>query len=230
MLGVIDLRAGRAVRAIGGRRRFYRPVVMPDAQVGDPRALANLYLRHGATGLYVADLDGILLRRPTWKVLEELMALPCPIWLDLGLRGIEDWRAGFVRLPRNGLVWIAATETVGSAVDWEQWTRYAPTDQLAVGVDIRARHLTGTRIDPRSVVKRATQAGIRRFVVLDLAAVGGRRGPVAAPWCRALQQLAPTATFASGGGVRNRSDLHLLSRSGCQYVLAATALLEGQLR
>ena len=62
VVGVIDLKQGRAVHAVAGRRDQYQPVQIqsqPPADWGDPIRLVDLYLRLGIRRLYLADLDAI---------------------------------------------------------------------------------------------------------------------------------------------------------------------------
>ena len=65
LVGVIDLMGGVAVRAVGGRRDEYRPVVGRLCDSPDPLEIANAYREsYGIDTLYVADLDAILGRPP----------------------------------------------------------------------------------------------------------------------------------------------------------------------
>ena len=81
----------------------------------------------------------------------------------------------------------------------------------------------GQRPDPR-----AWAAGIRSFIVLDLARVGARAGPETEP-ARRLRARLPDAEIVLGGGVRGRDDLLALAAGGYQAALVGTALHTGVL-
>jgi len=119
---VVDLRAGRAVHALAGRRESYRPVqavagspIVP----GDALALARAYMdRLGLTELYAADLDAILGRlrvqpdasarlaevpdgdRARAKagrtsqdaIVAAVASLGVPLWLDAGVSSVDHAR------------------------------------------------------------------------------------------------------------------------------------------
>jgi phosphoribosylformimino-5-aminoimidazole carboxamide ribotide isomerase len=227
VLGVIDLKGGVAVHAVAGQRRHYRPLQLPaKATAGDPQALAQHYLNCGVSGLYVADLDGILRYRPSWSALQKLAEFPLQLWIDVGLREPADLTHATRQLARIAQVtWIVATETCREHHGWREWARAATPGQLALGLDVRAGRLVGSRKAPSDVVEQASAAGVQRFVVLDLASVGGARGPIVGPLCRQVRRLVPQATIVSGGGVRNPLDRLKLQRNGCDLVMMATALL-----
>src|SRR5688572_33321290 len=87
LIGVVDLKAGRAVHARGGARERYLPVeTIAGSRIdGDPLALAHVYVeRFGLTTIYVADLDAIARERMNTEVLEGLAAI-APPWVDAGI-------------------------------------------------------------------------------------------------------------------------------------------------
>src|SRR5262245_61106905 len=88
---VLDLKAGRVVRGVGGRRDEYRPVVSRLTASPAPRDVAAAFLdRLGLRELYVADLDAIASAPPALGVFAELLRLGCSLWVDAGLRAAAD--------------------------------------------------------------------------------------------------------------------------------------------
>jgi phosphoribosylformimino-5-aminoimidazole carboxamide ribotide isomerase len=75
----------------------------------------------------------------------------------------------------------------------------------------------------------AWEAGIRTFIVLDLARVGGGGG-VDTRVALALRQVLPGAEIIVGGGLRDGADLAEMSRQGFDGVLVATALHTGAIQ
>src|SRR5437016_8035284 len=88
VIPVLDLKAGQAVRAVGGDRAHYRPVhsVLHDAP--DPIGLARAYRdRLGLADLYLADLDAIAGSPPASALFRALADLGLHLWVDAGVRG-----------------------------------------------------------------------------------------------------------------------------------------------
>src|SRR5688572_16168207 len=99
VIGVIDIRRGRAVHARAGDRATYQPVASVGSlplEPGNARALAESYVeRLGVTELYVADLDAILQDEPGAQTgsasqISAVASLGVPLWLDSGISSISD--------------------------------------------------------------------------------------------------------------------------------------------
>ena len=90
IVGVIDVRDGRAVHARGGRRDAYAPVgVAAGERVdGDAVALARAYVDVlGVRELYLADLDAIErgIGAMNVSLVACVAALGAPVWVDAGV-------------------------------------------------------------------------------------------------------------------------------------------------
>ena len=222
LIPVLDLRAGRAVRAVGGRRAEYTPFA------ADPLTLAReLVERAGATTMYVADLDAIqgvgtnLTLWETWP-----RELGVRVVVDAGLRGVAEVAA----FP-DGVVPILASETL---TDFDGTIR-RPT---VFSVDASAGQLLGPWqawrgvSGPGDVVGMAVAGqavtGAFAVILLDLARVGERGGP--ADNVAAVRAALPShVELWVGGGVRGREDLRRLGELGVEGVLVSTALHDGRL-
>jgi uncharacterized protein related to proFAR isomerase len=94
LIGVVDLKAGRAVRARGGARARYAPLDATGGVAidGDPLALARAYvIAFGLTSVYAADLDAIAGGEVDEEVLGALAAI-APLWVDAGISSVERAR------------------------------------------------------------------------------------------------------------------------------------------
>src|SRR4051794_23384809 len=91
LIPVLDLKEGRIVRAVGGRRSEYRPIVsclVATAVPGDvAAALASVY---HPRELYVADLDAIGGASPAVAVYEEIRQPKTALWVDAGVKEVRD--------------------------------------------------------------------------------------------------------------------------------------------
>ena len=126
----------------------------------------------------------------------------------------------------------AATGGAGTAPAGERRAAAAPRRASAVlSLDLRDGRLLGggpevAGRDPGSLAELAWTAGVRAFIVLDLARVGSGEG-VATDAARDLRRRLPGAEIAVGGGVRHPDDLRALARAGFDAALVATALHTG---
>src|SRR4051812_31777202 len=87
LIPVLDVMGGRVVRAVGGRREDYQPILCPFS--GSPKAfdIASAVLQRARTQeLYIADLDAITGEAavsPAVRAIVEMWRVPT--WLDAGI-------------------------------------------------------------------------------------------------------------------------------------------------
>ena len=223
LIPVLDLCAGRAVRAVGGRRAEYA------AFDADPLALAReLVGRAGATTLYVADLDaiqGVGSNRTLWETWPRELGVR--VVVDAGLRSVAD-----VEVFPVGVVPILASETLTDL----NGTVRRPT---VFSVDASVGQLLGPWwlwpgvAGSRDVVGLAVAgqavSGAFAVILLDLARVGERGGPAEGDVATARAALPGGVQLWVGGGVRGREDVRRLGELGVEGVLVSTALHDGRL-
>ena len=231
IIGVIDLRGGRAVHARGGIRAEYRPVTsvagraIPD---GDPVALARRYIELGVRQLYVADLDAITGGTPQHATVASVLACGVPLWLDAGVSSPNQARDA-AALPLATLIVgletlpsFATLADICSAVD----AHVAFSLDLRDGVPLGAATAgTGT---PEDLAAAAVAAGAQAVIVLDLARVGCGAG-LDLLLVERIREAVPEVTLAAGGGIRDHSDLASLAAIGVDAALVGTAVLSGRL-
>ena len=247
VIAVLDLLAGRAVHARGGRRESYLPVravAGVPIEPGDARSLAQAYVDNfGVTSLYVADLDAILnqLRNVRAKfnsqtaIVRELVALGVPIWLDAGVACPDDAQ----RVLELGVARVVVgLETLPSYEALEQICNTAGSDRVAFSLDLRdgmpvaSLKSEGSNLQlggaACGAAARAGSAGVDAMIVLDLARVGSGAGPDLELIAN-VRKVAPLLTLVAGGGIRGPEDLWRLAEIGCDGALVATAILDGHL-
>lgn len=230
---VLDLRGGLAVHARGGAREGYRPVRSRLDPGSDPLDLAHAYRdRLGLDALYVADLDAIAGAPPDTPLYRRLANLGLELWVDAG--ALDARRLGELRASGVARV-IAATETLAGPAGLADLAATADPDTLIFGLDLRAgRPIVAPWAgwpsnDPLVLVGSAWEAGLRRFVVLDLARVGAGGGVSGLDLAAALVRAFPGAEVAVGGGVAGPGDLRDAEAAGATAVLVGSALHDGRL-
>jgi phosphoribosylformimino-5-aminoimidazole carboxamide ribotide isomerase len=228
LIGVIDLRAGLAVHARGGRRDRYEPVA---AVHGDAVALASHdTTRLGVPSLYVADLDAIECGAPQDALVGRIVAIGAPVWLDRGVRSVDDCRHAIEVGPARIVVGL---ETLPSFPVLDAICRDIGRERVALSLDLRdglplvadESTIDASVID---IAQRAMDAGVGAVIVLDVARVGMNTG-VDVDLVAQIRRATPGLPLFAGGGVRDWNDVVSLANAGCTGALVATALQTGAL-
>jgi phosphoribosylformimino-5-aminoimidazole carboxamide ribotide isomerase len=230
VIPVLDLKGGQAVHAIRGQREGYGPVRSVLAASADPLDLGRgLVTRLGARECYVADLDAIAGLADHGPVIRALAGLGLGVWLDAGIAtAAEAERARGLGVARI----IIGTETLRDPRELSAIVESLDgRPSCVLSLDLRDGRLLGggpeiTQLGLGALVALAWKAGIRSFIVLDLARVGSGEGPQLGA-ARELRRAFPEAELVIGGGVRDSADLSALADEGFQAALVATALHRG---
>jgi phosphoribosylformimino-5-aminoimidazole carboxamide ribotide isomerase len=234
VVGVIDLKDGRAVHAVEGRREAYQPVARAGAEHvdGDALTLGRVYRdAFGLDELYVADLDALAGRAPQRDVVGGLVSAGGSVWLDAGVRSLDEAHAALGTGVRRLVVGL---ETLP---DYDVLAAICAAfggRRVVLSLDLREGRLLcspGSPIaaDPIArVAARAWGAGVETLVVLDVSRVGGRTGPAFGE-IGIVRDAVPDAAVYAGGGVRSVGDLRELQRAGATGALVASALHDGRL-
>lgn len=229
---VLDVMNGQVVRGVGGRRAEYRPIISRLVNSAEPLTVARAFRTHfDLKTLYLADLDALMGKPPQWQVYHCLIAAGFDLWVDAGVKSIEEAQSLF-DVGVNTVV--AGLETLPSpAVLAELLPRFDPA-QMVFSLDLKAGRPLTTQTawekDAWSVARQAYEAGVRRMLVLDLAQVGIGGGVGTETLCGRIKAAWPDVALAAGGGVRGPEDLRRLEQVGVDIVLAASALHDGRLR
>jgi phosphoribosylformimino-5-aminoimidazole carboxamide ribotide isomerase len=229
IIGVIDLKDGRAVHARGGRRDEYAPVSQAAGTIinGDAVKLAGVYLdAFGLTDIYVADLDAIASAAPNDGIVQSICRLGGNVIVDSGVATLDEAR----RVAAAGAhEVIVGLETLPSFDVLRDICRhYSVTFSLDLrnGIPMNGAELMGA--SPEDLAREAVATGAKAIIVLDVARVGGTAGPDTEMITR-IRRVVTGAGLLAGGAVRGLDDLKLLTRIGCDGALMATALHDGRL-
>ena len=236
ILGVLDLKQGKAVHARRGPREAYAAITrLGSASIppGDALALARGYGRDfGIRELYVADLDAILHKESQRHLVKALVDLDLPVWLDAGITCLDQAKAAMdlgvehLVVGLETLTSFAALAGICEALGGE---RVAFSLDLDAGTPMTAFGVAADRDAPAALARRGAQAGAGSLILLDLARIGTSKGPDFV-MIEQVRGAVPDLELLVGGGIRDMRDLVRLDALGCDGVLVATALQDGRLR
>ena len=249
VIGVIDLAAGRAVRARAGMRETYQAVqdfAGEPIDPGDALALARAYVERGdISELYVADLDAIAAALadiraddrigaagPHDALVAAVATMGAPLWLDAGVSS-PDRACHAVALGAAHV--IVGLETLPSYDALKRTCAAVGGDRVAFSLDLRhGEPMLASRgippgEPPQRLAARAVDMGAGAVIVLDVARVGTGAG-LDLTVIERVRRSTPGVTLLAGGGVRGLADLRRLADAGCDAALVATALQTGALQ
>jgi phosphoribosylformimino-5-aminoimidazole carboxamide ribotide isomerase len=237
IVGVIDVRGGRAVHAVGGRRAEYAPVTTAaGVRVdGDARMLAHVYVNDiGTPELYVADLDAIEggIGVSNDDVVAAVAGIGVPVWLDAGASNVDAARAA---IDLGASTVVIGLETLSSFDALAAINAAVGPRHVAFSIDLREGkpivppNATHGAWSVTTIAERAAAARVASIIVLDLARVGTRSG-IDVALMRSVRQAVPGVALFVGGGVRSEADVDALRDVGCDGALVGTALLSGAVR
>lgn len=229
---VIDVMGGQVVRAVGGRRELYQPLVSHITHSTDPAVVAAAILKLlGVNELYVADIDGLMGHRPRLGWIAGLTGRGVRVMVDAGVKQAADARA----VAETGADVVAGTETLEGLNELNQLVNTFGPDRVVLSVDLRNGLVVGSEAawgmdpNPVEVVRQGIGVGARRVIVLELARVGTGIGPGTVGLCKDVRAAFPDLELIAGGGVRDRADVAALATAGSDGVLVASAIHDGNL-
>jgi HisA/HisF family protein len=230
LIPVIDLMHGQVVRAMGGQRSTYRPIVSRLCPGSDPVTVARVLCAHcAAEQLYVADLDALMGGPVQVEVLRALLqAQPdVDLWVDAGFgdaADAEDLRNQLGPLA-DRLVPVFGSESLRSPEALHRC--FGVSQPWRGGAVLSLDRRGGERLDPAGCWD-AVALWPQRVIVMTLERVGSGAGPDL-DTLRELRDRAPQATLVGAGGIRDEADLARAEDAGASAWLVASALHDGRL-
>jgi len=235
VIGVIDLRHGRAVHARAGRRDQYQPVraVAGTTIDGDAVGLVRAYVDLlGVTEVYLADLDALAGGSPNDPVITAVAATGAPVLLDTGVNSVDAARQV---IALGAACVVVALETLPDFGRLRDICRVIGGEHVAFSLDLRngepmlaAGSGIAATVAPEMLAAQAASAGAGSVIVIDLARVGTGIG-LEIELIGRVRDAAPGLTLLAGGGVCRVDDLASLADVGCDGALVATALHDGRI-
>ncbi|MEM2739502.1 MAG: HisA/HisF-related TIM barrel protein [Candidatus Bathyarchaeia archaeon] len=219
---VIDVMNGLAVHAVRGERKKYKPLESLICRSTDPMEVASIFSRIGFSHIYVADLDAILCKTPSWNLYSKLKSVARHLMLDSGIRSYREC----VKLLDLGIDYaVVGSETYESMEELKSILE-TYSDRVVVSVDLMNRQILSPirsvrKLPVEEYLRILNGFGLRSAIVLELSRVGSGLG-VDIDMIRGLTSLVDRLYV--GGGVRSIEDIDVLRESGVYGVLIATAL------
>ena len=227
----IDLRGGQCVRLLYGD--FSRETVYDV----EPQALAARYRMLGARWLHVVDLDGARDGAVANRdAIIEMAKIPkLSLQVGGGVRNLatvdELLSAGVARV-------VVGSAAIEKPVEVGTWMRVFGKARVCLALDVRVdagdlmvqtRGWTqATEITLWHAVEQFLPSGLQHVLCTDVGRDGALAGPNTDLYKQCLSRY-PKIKWQASGGIRNVSDLELLSGMGMAAAISGRALLEGHM-
>ena len=232
IIPVIDIRNGVAVRAVAGERGRYQPVSSRLTDSIEPaEVLHALRQEFHCDVCYVADLDAIERGSRNRCTLAEMARTGVRLIVDAGVLTVEDAE----ELQESGASQIVlASESLPRLETLQEFVDVFGSQSLVFSVDLKHGQLRTADAQwsaksPQDLMAYVVSIGIKRLIVLDLAAVGTGNGIPTLSLCQHAKHQWPDLQIISGGGVHSRTCLVAAQAAGLDGLLIASALHDGRL-
>jgi len=228
VIPAIDLRGGRCVRLMQGRKSDV--TVYND----DPVAVAKEFAAAGAKMIHVVDLDGAFSEAdsPNRAVVERILeTVDVPIEFGGGVRSLEDARV----LADQGVARIVLGTVAAESPDALHGFVKRFSSKICVGIDARDGRVmsrgweTANAVNAVDLARTVAECGVERIIYTDIARDGTLVGPNVEQTV-AVARAANVRVTASGG-VSSLDDIRQLRDADdprLDSVIVGKALYEGK--
>ncbi|MFW5794771.1 MAG: HisA/HisF-related TIM barrel protein [Bacillota bacterium] len=234
VVGVIDIKDGKVVQAKAGERDEYAEIesriVKGDSKTPLSTAAA-FYNKLGIRKLYIADLDAIMSSNQKNNIaqIKEIKKefSDLEIILDAGFN--KDF------LPKRYLdefldYAVIATESLNDLELLEDLQKHR--NNIIISIDLKNKKIihnieAWNNKNIYQVINQIKNMGFRKYIILDLAAVGTASG--IADYILEVKNNFLDLEFITGGGVKDYRDIKALKKHKFSGVLIATAFHNGSL-
>ena len=241
VIPVLDIMIGRVVWAQKGQRHKYRPLDSKLIADSDPTSVAKaVFNQTGCRWLYVADIDSFAGANPNWSVFESLIQAGFKLLIDADWtapRRLEKAIATFTGSQNVKL--IISTETLESVQQFDIFERLLENNiDACFSIDMQGDQVIAktpaiATLSPLQLAHEAYRKGVRNLILLDLETVGTGEGIQSdhsifnrQAFLTEIANELEDVKLISGGGVGDHSDCQAFLSSGCQHVLAASAIFD----
>jgi phosphoribosylformimino-5-aminoimidazole carboxamide ribotide isomerase len=232
MIPVLDIKQGKVVRGIAGRRREYLPIVSRLTPSAEPVGVAmDMKSVLGVDHFYLADLDAIEGAPPSVDLYQTLSQHGIRLWVDAGI--IDEIHLSEVDHP-SVAGWVIGLETLASVDALSRLMEQFGADRIIFSLDLKqgvplARSAFWKGWSAARIGERVLALGVRQMIILDLSCVGMDSGWGGGDHLAEWSSRYPAVDFFVAGGVRDIADLKAASSMGAAGALVASALHDGKI-
>jgi phosphoribosylformimino-5-aminoimidazole carboxamide ribotide isomerase len=235
VIPVLDLKAGRAVHAVAGRRDYYQPIHSILHATSEPAFLARAFGEIlGLESLYLADLDAIGGLRPSVAIYRQIVSSGLHLIVDAGVRDVTSL-GPLLELDGTRYTIVAGLETIRGPRELRGIVERAGPERVIFSLDLfdgrpRIAVPGAWRSElPRDLAREAIHHGASHILLLDLARVGTGRGVGMADLLARIRELHPAVRISVGGGISGIDEVRALRNDGAASVLVGSALHNGRI-
>ena len=228
VIPAIDLRQGQVVRLTQGD--YAKQTTFSD----DPIAVADGFVKAGATRIHIVDLDGALDGHPVQAALcaRVAEAAPVPIEVGGGFRNADHVTAALEAGIDRVVLGTAAVEDPSMVA---KLVEQHGAERIVVGLDARDGMVAvsgwteTTGVAATELMSQMHALGVRRFIYTDIA----RDGMLSSPNFEALAEMVAHAEKLGGaaiiasGGIGDADHLRTLAESGVEGAIVGSAIYRG---
>ena len=230
VIPAIDLRSGRCVRLMQGRKSDV--TVYND----DPVAVAREFAAAGAEMIHVVDLDGAFSETgsPNRAVVRRILeTVDVPVEFGGGVRSLEDAQL----LCNEGVARVVLGTVAAESPDSLKEFVARFSSKICVGIDARDGRVmsrgweTATSLEAVDLARSVAACGVERIIYTDIARDGALVGPNVEQTL-AVMRAANVRVTASGGvsGLDDIKRLRDTDDSRLDSVIVGKALYEGKFK
>ncbi|MHA1272415.1 MAG: HisA/HisF-related TIM barrel protein [Promethearchaeota archaeon] len=231
IIPVIDIKNSIVVHAIKGERAKYCPLKSQLISTHDPLELALFFKNQmGFSELYIADLDGIINKKPNIKIISKILNNSnIKLMLDPGISEIKDFSI-YLNLNLNKI--ILGIETIKNLKIIENALDELSNSKIIISIDmykgiILSKSDIISKLNPIDLVRDLNEIGVNEIILLDLFRVGQKCGGIPQLFLKIRDNF--NGDILIGGGIKNIQDIELIYRNNFSGVLIATALHDGSI-
>ncbi|MGR9046535.1 MAG: HisA/HisF-related TIM barrel protein [Gammaproteobacteria bacterium] len=219
IIPVIDLKNGHVVRAVQGNRAQYQPIHSPLCQSSAIKDVIEAFLNlYPFRAIYIADINALTGTGHHFDQISEVLARypALDFWLDAGFTDYPEQYAAYANcipiiasevLHKNALMHL--NDLKG---------RYILSLDFLGDTPLGAEEVfLNPRVWPDTVI------------IMTLSQVGSNLGPDFQKLTDYRRRFGDKE-FVAAGGIRNRTDLTYLKKTGIRHALIASALHSGAIR
>lgn len=230
VIPVIDVLNNKAVHAVQGKRKEYKPLKSILTNSVDPFIVAKTFETLGFKEIYLADLDAILGRHPNYRIYQQIaQGTRLKLMVDAGINDLSIAKQ-VLKCEISRL--IIGTETLRNKKFIKEAIKLFGVQHLIISLDLMGeKTLTKPEFDgstdPNKLLEEFKELGILKFLILDLARVGSNEGININFLKKVIEKN--SGEIYIGGGVRNIADLSELKTLNISGALVATSLHSGKI-